>query len=86
MTKEDILKAVETINSLPYKHLFAALIVNENYSYPGALEELIDGDIEYLENLYDYFMDNDGFTGLLNLEEVIDSYEDYQKYGTNEEE
>lgn len=75
MNIDKIKELVRLFHRVDYKDLFGALIVYDNIDYLGELEDVDTGDIEYLEGLYDYYMDSD--INLLNTEELHDMYNEY---------
>lgn len=77
MNKEKIIELVKTLNNSDYKDVFGALIVFEKLDYLQDLQDFNDGDIEYLEKVYDKFMDSPTISGLLNeeLNEILESNE-----------
>ena len=77
MNKEKIIELVKTLNNSDYKDVFGALIVFEKLDYLQDLQDFNDGDIEYLEKVYDKFMDSPTISGLLNeeLKEILESDE-----------
>lgn len=79
MEIDKIKEIVHYLNNVSYRDLFGALMVFERVDYLHDLEDLDKSDIEYLEDVYDYFMDNDYFTGLMNCSEIIEMYEEDKK-------
>lgn len=67
---EEVKKAVEVLKNMDYKTLFAALLC---YERP---DDYMDNK-EHLEELYDFYMDFDYYTGLFNIDELEELYEDY---------
>ena len=78
MNKNKIIELVKTLNNSDYKDVFGALIVFEKLDYLQDLQDFNNGDIEYLEKVYDKFMDSPTISGLLNeeLREILESEED----------
>lgn len=66
---EEVKKAVEVLKNMDYKTLFGALVCYERPEY-------LDNK-EHLEELYDFYMDFDYYTGLLNVNELEELFEDY---------
>lgn len=79
MNLENIKEIVKYLKNVSYTDLFGALMVFEHVDYLHDLEDLDQSDIDYLEDVYDYFMDNDYFTGLMNCSEIIEGYEEYKE-------
>ena len=67
---DEVKNATEVLRGMNYSTLFAALLCFER---PDEFE----GNKEKLEELYDFFMDCDYYTGLFNIDELIELYEDY---------
>lgn len=61
MNKDRIQKLVEQFNKEDYKTLFGALIV-----YEFGIDNVSDKDLTRIEKLYDKFMNNDYYTGLID--------------------
>ena len=74
MNIENVKELLLTIKKADYKDLFAALVLNERIDYAQDIEDITANDIEYLEELYDEFLNVDTMT-LLN-EELLDYLED----------
>lgn len=70
MNKEKIIELVKTLNNNNYKDVFGAILIFEKLDYLQDLQDIDDKDIEYLEEVYNKFMDSPTITGLLN-EELI---------------
>ena len=70
MNLDRIKDLVKQFRKENYKDLFGALLVFEklDYYWEEELEELKNGDIDYLEKKYKEFMENDYYTSLLNQE------------------
>lgn len=70
MNIDRIIELVKQFREENYKDLFGALIVFEklDYYWEEQLEELNNKDIDYLEQKYQEFMENDNYTSLLNQE------------------
>lgn len=79
MNIDNIKEIVRYLNNVNYIDLFGALMVYERIDYLHDLEELDKSDIDYLEDVYDYFIENDYFTGLMNYNEIIEGYEEYKE-------
>lgn len=77
MNKNKIIELVKILKNSDYKDVFGALIVFEKLDYLQDLQDFNDGDIEYLEKVYDKFMDSPTISGLLNeeLNEILESEE-----------
>lgn len=67
MNKEKVIELVNLFREVNYKDLFGALVLNEKVD---SISEVNNKDWEYLEELYDKFMDCDYITGLINVEEL----------------
>lgn len=74
MDLERIIELVKQFKKENYKDLFGALLVFEqlDYYWEEELEDLRNGDIDYLEKKYQEFMENDNYTSLLNQELLED--------------
>lgn len=79
MNKETIKDIVRYLNDVSYRDLFGAICVFERCDYLHDLEDLNDGDIEYLEELFEYFMNNDYFTGIFNVNEITEMFEEHKR-------
>ena len=75
---EEVKKAVEVLKNMDYKTLFAALLC---YERPDDYMN----DQEKLEKLYDFYMDFDYYTGLFNIDELEDLFEEYGDYDDDDE-
>ncbi len=77
MNKNKIIELVKILKNSDYKDIFGALIVFEKLDYLQDLQDFNDGDIEYLEKVYDKFMDSPTISGLLNeeLKEILEESE-----------
>lgn len=77
MNKEKIIELVKTLNNNNYKDVFGAILIFEKLDYLQDLQDIDDKDIEYLEEVYNKFMDSPTITGLLNeeLKEFLESEE-----------
>lgn len=75
MNKNKIIELVKILKNSDYKDVFGALIVFEKLDYLQDLQDFNDEDIEYLEKVYDKFMDSPTISGLLNeeLKEILES-------------
>lgn len=78
MNKEKIIELVKTLNNSDYKDVFGAIVVFEYIDYLQDLQDINNIDIEYLEEVYDRFMESSTITGLLNdeLKEIIEEEEE----------
>ena len=74
MKKENIIELVKLFKKVDYKDLFGALILNEKIDYLQDVEDIQDYDIEYLEELYNKFMNSDNIS-LIN-QDLIDEFEE----------
>lgn len=86
MNLENIKQIVKYLNGVKYSDLFGAIMVFEKLDYLHDLEDLNQQDLDYLEDLYDYFMDCDYFTGLFNTSELVEMYEIAKDEESEEEE
>ena len=77
MNKEKIIELVKTLNNNNYKDVFGSILIFEKLDYLQDLQDIDDKDIEYLEKVYNKFMDSPTITGLLNEEskEFLESEE-----------
>lgn len=75
MNKNKIIELVKILKNSNYKDAFGALIIFEKLDYLHDLQDFNNGDIEYLEKVYDKFMDSPTISGLLNeeLREILES-------------
>ena len=69
MNKNKVIELVKLFKNVDYKDLFGALVLNEKIDFLQDLEDVNDSDIEYLEELYNKFLDSD-LSGLINIEEL----------------
>ena len=69
MELEEVKGLLKIFKSADYKALFGALVLNEKIDYMSEIEDVNDENIEYLEELYDKFLDSD-LSGLINIEEL----------------
>ena len=78
MNKNKIIELVKILKNSDYKDVFGALIVYEKMDYLQDLQDFNDRDIEYLEKVYDKFMDSPTISGLLNedLKEILEESEE----------
>ena len=76
MNIEEIKRLVKEFHRVNYKDLFGALITYETEDYLHNIDDLNEGDIDFLEGLYDYYMDRDDITGLMNVNELIEDYKE----------
>ena len=78
MNKEKVIELVKILNNNDYKDVFGALIVFEKLDYLHNLEEFNDKDVEFLEGVYNKFMDRSTCVGLINEEinEFLESEEE----------
>lgn len=86
MNLENIKEIVRYLKGVKYSDLFGAIMVFEKLDYLHDLEDLNQQDLDYLEDLYDYFMDCDYFTGLFNTSELVEMYEIAKDEESEEEE
>ena len=75
MNKERIIELVKELRKENYKDLFAALILYEEIDFIHELEDVTDKDIEFLENIYQKFMEKDNITSLVN-QDIFDLMEE----------
>lgn len=77
MNKEKIIELVKTLKNNNYKDVFGAIVIFEKLEYLQDLQDIDDKDIEYLEGVYNKFMDSPTIAGLLNeeLKEFLESEE-----------
>lgn len=68
MKKENIKELVKTLKKADYKELFAALVLFEKIDFLHDLDDLLDCDVEFLDQVYNKFMESKTIKGLLNEE------------------
>lgn len=73
MDLNEIKRLVREFHRVDYKNLFGALITYETEDYLNNIDDLNKGDIEYLEGLFDFYMESD--INLFNIEELQENYE-----------
>lgn len=74
MELNDVKDLVKLFNEVNYKTLFKALMVYEQIDYIGELEDLTQQEIDYLEQVYNFYMKTD--INLINSTELLDAFED----------
>lgn len=74
MNIEEIKRLVREFHRVDYKNLFGALITYETEDYLHSIDDLNKGDMDFLEGLYDYFMNRDDITGLMDANALIEDY------------
>ena len=74
MNKETIKRLLYQFSNEDYKNFIGALIMNELIDYTQDIEDITNGDIETLEEIYNYFIESDRITSILN-QEVLDYIE-----------
>jgi len=74
MNKNNVKELVKQFENENYKDLFGALIVFEKLDYIIE-DDITDKDIEFLEKVYEEFMESKTISGLLNeeLKDIIES-------------
>ena len=65
---ENIKRLVKLLHCSDYKDLFIALCLSEKIDYMQEIDEIIKQDIEFLEDVYNDFIENDSITSLINSE------------------
>ena len=65
--KQDLLKLKE----MDYKELFILLVLNEKVEYKQDIQDITQADLNYLEQKYYEFIDDDNIASLLN-EQVLE--------------
>ncbi len=75
MNKENIKKLYKTLKESDYKEVVASVILFEKLDYIHDIEDITDGDIETLEDIYNKYMHSPTISGLLN-EEINDIIEE----------
>ena len=75
MELKDVKDVVQLFLEIPYKTLFKALMVYEQLDSQLDLEDLNEDDLKYLDGVYDYFIENDYFTGIVN-NEIMEMYKE----------
>ena len=78
MNKEKVIELVKILNNSNYKDVFGALMIFEKLDHLHNLEDFDDKDIEFLEGVYNKFMDSSTCVGLINEEinEFLESEEE----------
>lgn len=76
MELKNVKEILRYIRNANYADVFGALMLNERIDYMHEIDDITQSDIDYLEGVYDYFIGNDYFTGLMNCSEIIEGYED----------
>ena len=61
--KQDLLKLKE----MDYKELFILLVLNEKVEYKQDIQDITQTDLNYLEQKYYEFIDDDNITSLLEM-------------------
>lgn len=74
MDLKEIKRLVREFHRVDYKNLFGALITYETEDYLHNIDDLNEGDIDFLNGLYNYFMDRDDITGLMDANALIEDY------------
>ena len=77
MKLEEVKELLRIFKSADYKALFGALVLNEKIDYMSEIEDVNNKDIEYLEELYDKFMESDNLT-LINSDLLNDMEVEYE--------
>lgn len=72
-----IKKLVKMYNNMDDKEFFASLVVFNTIDFLDELDEFSDGDIEYLEKLYRYYLKSD--INLTNVDLLMEMFEDKEK-------
>lgn len=76
--KLDLIKEyVKTLKNMDYRNFFGAFMVFEKIDYLHELEDLNEGDMEYLDGLYEFYMEKDYFCGLRDTKDIEEMYDDY---------
>jgi len=78
MELKDVKDVVQLFLEIPYKTLFKALMVYEQLDSQLDLEDLTEDDLKYLDGVYDYFIENDYFTGIVNTE-IMEMYKEEEE-------
>ena len=76
MDLKEIKRLVREFHRVDYRNLFGALITYETEDYLHNLDDLNKGDIEFLEGLYDYFIERDDIVGLIDARQLIEDYKE----------
>ena len=76
MNKNKIIELVHVFKNADYRDFFGALVLNEKIDYIQDLQDVNDDDIDYLEELYDKFMNSD-MSSLINTD-LLDDLDDYE--------
>lgn len=81
---EDIKKLVKILHCADYKDLFMALCLKEKIDYMHDIEDITKQDIDFLDNLYNDFIENDSITSFINSEILekleIEEMKDYNNH------
>lgn len=78
MNKEKVIELVKILNNNDYRDVFGALMVFEKLDYLHSLEDFDNKDIEFLESVYNKFMDSPTCERLIN-EEINEFLESEEK-------
>ena len=78
MNRKKVIELVKILNNNDYKDVFGALIVFEKLDYLHNLEDFDNKDVEFLESVYNKFMDSPTCAGLIN-EEINEFLESEEK-------
>lgn len=65
---ENIKRLVKLLHNADYKDLFIALCLNEKIDYMHDIQDITLQDIDFLDNLYNDFIENDSITSFINSE------------------
>ena len=76
MDLKEIKRLVREFHRVDYRNLFGALITYETEDYLHNIDDLNKGDIEFLEGLYDYFIERDDIAGLIDARQLIEDYKE----------
>ena len=77
MKLEEVKELLRIFKCANYKALFGALVLNEKIDYMSEIEDVNSKDIEYLEDLYNKFMESDNLT-LINSD-LLDDLDDMEE-------
>ena len=79
MNLDNVKSLVELFFKSDYKDLFGALVLYESIDYLHDLVDVSQGDMEYEEELYDYYIENDNIK-LTNVRELTEDFNSYKGY------
>ena len=66
MELKKVKELIRLFHQVSYQDLFGALVLNEKIDYLDEVEDITQSDIDYTERLYEYFIESDKYSGLIN--------------------